>query len=100
AHHWQEERRHRPQGEPERGAARLRSPRLMPAGDVERLLDATLLELCAIASPIGEERSLCDAVQARLARLPLAAPIRRYGASIVVPVTRGRGPRVALVGHP
>ena len=71
----------------------------MPAGDVERLLDATLLELCAIASPIGEERSLCDAVQARLARLPLAAPIRRYGDSIVVPVTRGRGPRVALVGH-
>jgi succinyl-diaminopimelate desuccinylase len=66
---------------------------------VERLLDATLLELCAISSPIGEERSLCEAVQARLAKLPLAAPIRRYGDSIVVPVTRGRGPRVALVGH-
>ncbi len=71
----------------------------MGAGDVERALDATLLELCAVASPIGEERALCDAVQARLARLPLAAPIRRYGDSIVVPVTRGRGSRVALVGH-
>ena len=68
-------------------------------GSIERLLDGTLLELCAVASPIGEERALCDAVQGRLGRLPLAAPIRRYGDSIVVPVTRGRGPAVALVGH-
>jgi succinyl-diaminopimelate desuccinylase len=66
---------------------------------VARLLDETLLELCAVASPIGEERALCDAVEGRLAKLPLVAPIRRYGDSIVVPVTRGRGPRVALVGH-
>jgi len=68
-------------------------------GGVERLLDRTLLELCAVASPIGEERALCDLVEERLARLPLAAPIRRYGNSLVVPVTRGRGPSVALVGH-
>ncbi len=67
--------------------------------DITRLLDRTLLELCAVLSPIGDEKPLCNAVQARLARLPLAAPIRRYGDSIVVPVTRGRGPRVALVGH-
>jgi succinyl-diaminopimelate desuccinylase len=67
--------------------------------DVVRLLDATLLDLCATPSPIGEERALCDSVQARLAKLPLAASIRRYGDSIVVPVTRGRGSRVALVGH-
>jgi len=66
---------------------------------VARRLDETLLELCTVASPIGEERALCDAVQGRLARVPLAAAIRRYGDSIVVPVTRGRGPRVALVGH-
>ncbi len=59
----------------------------------------TLLWLCAIPSPIGEERALCDAVQARLAGLPLAAPVRRYGDSLVVPVTRGRGPRIALAGH-
>ncbi len=69
------------------------------ASDVARLLDDTLLELCAIASPIGEERALCDAVRARLSRLLLAAPVRRYGDSIVVPLTRGRGARVALVGH-
>src|SRR5271166_4406042 len=71
----------------------------MPDSDLARLLDQTLLELCATASPIGEEKALCDTVQARLARLALAAPIRRYRDSIVVPVTRGRGPRVALVGH-
>jgi succinyl-diaminopimelate desuccinylase len=65
-------------------------------------LEETLLWLCAIPSPIGEERQLCDAVSERLARLPLAGPIRRYGDSIVVPVVRkmekGR-PHVALVGH-
>ena len=64
----------------------------------EELLRATLLDLCRIDSPIGEERALCDAVQERLSGLP--APARRYGDSLVVPVTRGTGgPRVALVGH-
>ncbi len=63
-------------------------------------LDELLLWLCAVASPIGEERALCDAVQARLARVALAAPIRRYGDSIVVPLSRGSGgPRIALAGH-
>ena len=66
-------------------------------------LDDALLWLCAIPSPIGEEEALCDAVQARLAKLPLPSPIRRYGNSIAVPLTRrsrGEGaPRVALVGH-
>lgn len=59
-----------------------------------------LLWLCGIPSPIGDERALCDAVEARLAALPLAAPIRRYGDSIVVPATRGSGgPKIALAGH-
>ena len=67
-------------------------------------LDETLLWLCNIASPIGEEEAICDAVQARLQKLKLAAPIRRYGSSIVVPVTRTekgkkKRPHVALVGH-
>jgi succinyl-diaminopimelate desuccinylase len=70
-----------------------------PASHRDRLV-ATLLWLCEIPSPIGEERALCDAVEARLAALPLAAPIRRYGDSIVVPVTRGSGgPKIALAGH-
>ena len=69
--------------------------------DVAARLDATLLELCAVPSPIGEEKALCDAVAARMAPVAkgAASDVRRYGDSIVVPVTRGRGPRVALVGH-
>ena len=59
-----------------------------------------LLWLCSIPSLIGEERALCDAMVARLSRAPLAAPIRRYGDSIVVPVRRGSGgPKVVLGGH-
>lgn len=63
-------------------------------------LAETLLWLCKIPSPIGEEAGLCSAVQERLGKLPLAGKIRRYGNSIVVPVTRGTGrAHVALVGH-
>jgi succinyl-diaminopimelate desuccinylase len=63
-------------------------------------LHETLLWLCSVPSPIGEERALCDAVEARLGRLSLAAPIRRYGDSIVVPIRRGSGgPKIALAGH-
>lgn len=59
-----------------------------------------LLWLCSIPSLIGEERALCDAVQARLGRRSLAAPIRRYGDSIVVALRRGSGgPHVVLGGH-
>jgi succinyl-diaminopimelate desuccinylase len=59
-----------------------------------------LLWLCSIPSLIGEEKALCDAVQARLAGRSLAQPIRRYGDSIVVPVRRGTGgPHVVLGGH-
>lgn len=59
-----------------------------------------LLWLCSIPSLIGEEKALCDAVQARVARRPLPAKVRRYGDSIVVPLQRGTGgPRVVLGGH-
>lgn len=71
----------------------------MSDADAERLA-GTLAWLCDIPSPIGEEQALCAAVAARLGRLPLAAPARRYGDSLVVPVTRGTGgPRIALAGH-
>ncbi|MDB4943493.1 MAG: N-succinyl-L,L-diaminopimelate desuccinylase [Labilithrix sp.] len=65
------------------------------------VLEETLLWLCSVPSPIGEERALCDAVAGRLGRLPLAGPIRRYGESIVVPVTRRKDgrPHVVLAGH-
>jgi len=66
-------------------------------------LDETLLWLCTIPSPIGEEDAICDAIQARLQKEDLPAPIRRYGNSLVVPLTRApdgeRRPRIALVGH-
>ena len=64
-------------------------------------VEETLLWLCSIASPIGEEHALCDAVQDRLARLSLPQPIRRYGQSIVVPLVRSaeKRPHIALVGH-
>lgn len=65
-------------------------------------LDETLLWLCSIPSPIGEEAEICSAVTDRLRRLALPSAIRRYGDSIVVPVVRkeeaGR-PHIALVGH-
>ena len=68
-----------------------------------RALDETLFWLCSVASPIGDEAALCDAVQARLAKLNLASPIRRYNNSIVVPLTRAakgeKRPHIALVGH-
>ena len=60
----------------------------------------TLLWLCQTPSLFGEERALSVAVEERLRNLPLAAPIRRFGDSFVVPVTRGSGgPKIALAGH-
>lgn len=60
----------------------------------------TLLWLCRIPSPIGEEAELANAMVDRLSRMPLAGAPRRHGDSLVVPVTRGTGgPRIALAGH-
>jgi succinyl-diaminopimelate desuccinylase len=74
-------------------------PTEIPAA-LARRLDETLLWLCGIPSPIGEEGPICDAIGQRLLRLELAAPVRRYMNSIVVPVSRGLpGPHIALVGH-
>lgn len=81
----------------------LSDPQSLPPSSAHtRALDETLLWLCSIPSPIGDEVDLCDAVQARLARLPLAGPIRRYANSIVVPLRRdpaAKRPHIALVGH-
>lgn len=63
-------------------------------------LHETLLWLCSIPSPIGEEQAICDAVLARVQWIPLPSPVRRYGNSIVVPITRGTGgPAITLAGH-
>ncbi len=63
-------------------------------------LAETLLELCRIASPIGEEGPLCDHVEARLLRRFPRDAVRRYQHSLVAHVAPHPGkPRVALVGH-
>ena len=66
-------------------------------------LDETLLWLCSIASPIGEEAAICDAVEARLAK---HGTVRRYGNSLVFPWMRGERSdpnipevHVVLAGH-
>ncbi|MBW2527708.1 MAG: succinyl-diaminopimelate desuccinylase [Deltaproteobacteria bacterium] len=63
-------------------------------------LAQTLLWLCETPSLTGQEGPLCDALLARVEQQPLAAPVRRFGNSLVVPVSRGTGgPAVALAGH-
>lgn len=72
------------------------------ASPVAVALAETLLWLCSIPSPTGEEKEICDALAKRLDRMPLPLPVRRYGNSLVVPVSRGFGEQrahVALVGH-
>ncbi|HHH11691.1 MAG TPA: succinyl-diaminopimelate desuccinylase [Sorangium sp.] len=64
-----------------------------------RLVD-TLRWLCEIPSFTGEEGPLCDAVSERVSALAVAAPVRRYSHSLVVPVSRGSGgPHLVLAGH-
>jgi succinyl-diaminopimelate desuccinylase len=73
-------------------------------------LDETLLSLCAIPSPIGEEKHICDVVEARLRKLPNLGALVRIGNSLVAPLVSGspdplapaaktRRPKIALVGH-
>ncbi len=63
-------------------------------------LAESLLWLCNVPSPIGEEQLICTEVERRLSAITLPARIRRYGDSIVVPTWRGSGgPHIALVGH-
>jgi len=60
-------------------------------------LTETLLWLCSIPSPIGEEKAICDALAERLRGVGV---VRRIGDSLVVKVREGTGgPKVALVGH-
>jgi len=74
------------------------------ANAVDAKLDETLLWLCSIASPIGEERALADSVQARLAATTKPTSLVRIGDSIVAQY-RGASSRGAarlhlgLVGH-
>lgn len=65
-----------------------------------KTLAEILLWLCEVRSPIGEEQALCNQLEARVGALGLAQPLRRYGDSLVVPLSRGTGgPHVVLAGH-
>jgi succinyl-diaminopimelate desuccinylase len=61
----------------------------------------TLLWLCSIASPTGEERELCNELANYLGCRGVPGDrIRRHGNSLYVELSRGQsGPSVALVGH-
>jgi len=65
-------------------------------------LDETLLWLTSIASPIGEERAIADAVEARLRANPAVTRAVRIGDSVCAELTAkaaGQRPRIGLVGH-
>jgi succinyl-diaminopimelate desuccinylase len=89
----------------------------IPSATLAQRLDETLLWLCEIPSPTGEEKLICDQVEARLGKLPNIGTMLRVGNSLVAPLAaappqlpltsrvrdlnRGaeRRPRIALVGH-
>ena len=63
-------------------------------------LEQTLRWLCEIPSFTSEEGPICEALSKRLESRKLAAPLRRYGNSLLAAVSRGSGgPHIALVGH-
>lgn len=60
----------------------------------------TLLSICSIASPIGEEKELCDHVEARLVRTLGRDAVQRLSHSLVArAAVHPDKPRIALVGH-
>ena len=60
----------------------------------------TLLKLCQIPSPTGEEKALCDYIQTRLSQSLATRRLSRFYDSLIVHVAEQPGkPRVALVGH-
>jgi succinyl-diaminopimelate desuccinylase len=60
----------------------------------------TLLWLCSIDSPTGEEGPLCDAIEARLRERIGGTAVRRHANSLVVPIAEARGgSNVVLAGH-
>lgn len=70
------------------------------AGVPTQALRSTLFEITAIPSPIGEEKALCDHLQARFTRSLGAERIIRFRDSLIVRVNEKPGaPKVALVGH-
>jgi len=67
---------------------------------IAEALRATLLELTAIPSPIGEEEAICNVVEARLVASLGRDAVQRFQHSLVVrPLIKAGVPRIGLVGH-
>jgi succinyl-diaminopimelate desuccinylase len=68
--------------------------------ELSTALAKTLLEITAIPSPIGEEKALCDHIEARLRRSLPRAVLTRFQDSLVVRLCeKSNVPKIALVGH-
>jgi succinyl-diaminopimelate desuccinylase len=66
----------------------------------EAAIRETLLALTQIQSPIGEEKEICDWVEARLQKSFGPQQVSRHSHSLIARVkTTGTGPHIALVGH-
>ena len=102
ADHRQAHREHRPQDLAQRGAARLRGVRRERSASATAALRSTRCSRSPrIPSPIGEEKALCDHVEARLARSARrGARSRAFATAWSCACTRSRARRkIALVGH-
>jgi succinyl-diaminopimelate desuccinylase len=67
---------------------------------IEEALAATLLEITAVPSTIGDEEALCDLVEARLSKSLGKATCSRFQHSLVVRAAERPGrPRIGLIGH-
>jgi len=68
--------------------------------EIAQALRETLLTLCRIPSPIGEEAALCDHIEDRLRQSIGSDAITRFHDSLIVHAARrSKAPRIALVGH-
>ena len=68
--------------------------------DLNAALTDTLLTICKIPSPIGEEKALCDHIEARLIPTLGRQAVVRFHDSLIVHATQRPGaPKIALVGH-
>jgi succinyl-diaminopimelate desuccinylase len=67
---------------------------------LQESLDATLLEITAVPSPIGEEQALCNVIESRLRATLGDGAVTRFRDSLVVhAAAHPEKPKVALVGH-
>lgn len=72
----------------------------MAKKSLQQALAQTLLDITTIASPIGEERELCDHIEKRLRRTVPHAKFHRLNDSLWVTINpKSSACRIALVGH-